>query len=59
MNADPFHYAKYRAGAVAVTEYLATLTGGATAGGCQMSGDAKTVAAGLIVAMADGSLRLE
>lgn len=56
INADPFHYAKDRAGAVAVVEYLATLGGGASAGGCSVSGDVREVAQGLVTAMDNGSL---
>lgn len=57
INADPFHYVTYRADAVAITGYLTKL-GGGESGGCSVSGDAKTVATDLVVAIDNGSLTL-
>lgn len=58
INADPFHYTRYRADAVAITDYLAELGGtpGAGTSGCSVSGNAQEVAQGLVTAMDNGSL---
>lgn len=59
INADPFHYSRYRADAVAITDYLAKLGGtpGGGTSGCSISGDAQEVAQGLVTAMDNGSLK--
>ncbi|MDJ0336589.1 hypothetical protein QMG83_15275 [Salinibacterium sp. G-O1] len=59
INADPYHYTQYRAIAVAITSYLATLSPGAGGSdGCRVSGNAVVLAQGLVVAMENGSLTL-
>lgn len=57
INADPYHYVTYRAGAVEVTDYLAKL-GGTARSACSVSGNAREVAASLQTAMDNGSLVL-
>ncbi|RFA17745.1 hypothetical protein [Subtercola boreus] len=58
-NADPNHYTKYRADAVAIMTYLTGAAGGAAGGGgCSVSGDARALAAGLVTAMGEGRLVL-
>ncbi|MCJ1675639.1 hypothetical protein MT355_20425 [Rathayibacter sp. VKM Ac-2929] len=65
-NADPNHYTKYRADAVAIMTYLNSLGSSTTApttaapvGGCvAVSGDAQALAANLVAAMDAGNLTL-
>ncbi|MGG7453057.1 hypothetical protein ACQ3HE_19335 [Plantibacter auratus] len=58
INADPYHYTKFRAASVEVTAYLAELGGGSSGGGCSVSGDAQQLAQGLQAAMDNGTLTL-